>query len=118
MAATRKMMFIKEEKAVVQRERHVYRVDAEAIEGGEWFEMETDLKETIVAKKEIRFTANVFGELRLTLAQGVDPATVKARGDVAVKSRAAAVSQLEEEPWRELEEYLQDSEGRARIGID
>ena len=121
MAATRKLMSIKEEKAVVLRERHVYRMDAEAVEGREWIEVETDLKGTLVAKKEIWFgiyEGDLGGLLCLTLAQGVDPATVEARGAVAVRRRGAeAVSRLPEEPWVKFKEYGQDSEGRARISF-
>ena len=121
MLATGKLMSVKEEQALVLRERDLYKIDAEDWTLHRPIEVETHLKETLVAKKEIKFVVydgELMGGLRLTLAQGVDPATVEARGAVAVRRRGAeAVSCLSEEPWVKLEEYGQDSEGRARIRV-
>jgi len=89
-------------------------------------EVETDLKETLVAKKEIGFY-EIEGQfavvLSLTLAQGVDPATVEARLAVEMRRHGAkAVSLLPDEPRAKLEQsplehYKYDAEGRARIRV-
>ena len=121
MAAAGKLMSVKEEQALVLRERDLYKIDAEDWTLHRPIEVETHLKETLVAKKEIKFVVydgKLVGGLRLTLAQGVDPATVEARGDVAVRRRGAeVVSRLLEEPMAELKEYGKDSEGRARLAV-
>jgi len=102
-------MSVKEEQALVFRERNLYKIAAEDWALCKSIEVDTGMNETLVAKKELGFEmedGKLTGWLDLTLAQGVDPSTVEARCDMAVRRRgAAAVSRLGDEPWAKLETY-------------
>jgi len=100
-------MSVKEEQALVFRERNLYKIAAEDWALCKSIEVDTGMNETLVAKKELWFEmldGKLAGGLDLSLAQGVDPSTVEARSGMALRRRgAAAVSRLEDEPWATLE---------------
>jgi len=114
MAPTGKLMSVKEEQALVLRERNLYKINAEDWElNNTLMEVETHLKAPYVSAKFISFgveDGKLVGGLILTLAQSVDPGTVWARFAMAVRRRgAAAVTRLEDELCAELE--LDDTDG-------
>jgi len=106
MATTGKLMSVKEEQALVFRERNLYKIKAEDWALMKLMEVETHMKESHVSKKLISFCVKdgkLFGFLHLILAQSVDPGTVVARFAIGVRRRGAAgVSRLLDEPRCEL----------------
>jgi len=125
-ALPRKLQPVVQEKAAVFRESGVFRVSEERWRegGGASFsiEVETDIKETILVKKELFFMIGgdnrLSGCVELTLPQGFRLQTIEAKVAMALRRRGMeSVSRLREELRDDdFTCFGEDGEGRAVIG--